>query len=464
LSRIVRKLLPQEIPVKVHVRNVDYIENECEQLSGTLYLTIFRLVFAPDNEVENNNFIVSGNKYISEYDIPLTSIYKIVVAPVDSRLGFKSFLNENQIQSETRSFTIITRDFRKITFSNCSVIKSNSIGNKQQLFATNMETYINTLSKHSHIYNKEQLYPYVALQKPSTNQYGRPLSPLASSSSGRSVDDDINDFCASNDERIKSYLTYPDWEDELYDANESQWVVNRMKFDRSSIVQDEGPFVRLAHGNMNDDFNDLIWHWTHTSENSNRTKYMLITIPNIGEITIAGDSEVYDNEKKQEKSFISILNSGESSSINKSASSYSTPQWFLNLSKKLCSTTNNDLPVILTNEPKTTTTGGLMIVPPKSPSIDLRRTATDSALMYSAHYIYDQPFRRYNLSKFPCNLKRLQASYEKLIEICVISPEDDDDKWLTKINTCKWLRYISKALHGAASLAKLLNYKNIQLS
>ncbi|CAF0998790.1 unnamed protein product, partial [Adineta steineri] len=99
LSRIVRKLLPQEIPVKVHVRNVDYIENECEQLSGTLYLTIFRLVFAPDNEVENNNFIVSGNKYISEYDIPLTSIYKIVVAPVDSRLGFKSFLNENQIQS-----------------------------------------------------------------------------------------------------------------------------------------------------------------------------------------------------------------------------------------------------------------------------------------------------------------------------------------------------------------------------
>jgi len=33
---------------------------------------------------------------------------------------------------------------------------------------------------------------------------------------------------------------------------------------------------------------------------------------------------------------------------------------------------------------------------------------------------------------------------------------------LTKLNTCKWLRYVSKALHGAASLAKLLNYKNIQ--
>ncbi len=42
--------------------------------------------------------------------------------------------------------------------------------------------------------------------------------------------------------------------------------------------------------------------------------------------------------------------------------------------------------------------------------------------------------------------------------------EDDDDKWLTKLGACKWLKYVSKALHGAASLAKLLNYQNIQLS
>jgi hypothetical protein len=42
--------------------------------------------------------------------------------------------------------------------------------------------------------------------------------------------------------------------------------------------------------------------------------------------------------------------------------------------------------------------------------------------------------------------------------------EDDDDKWLSKLNTCKWLKYISKALHGAASLAKTLNYKNIELA
>ncbi|CAF3649019.1 unnamed protein product, partial [Rotaria sp. Silwood2] len=51
----------------------------------------------------------------------------------------------------------------------------------------------------------------------------------------------------------------------------------------------------------------------------------------------------------------------------------------------------------------------------------LRRNATDSNLMYSAHHAYEQSFQRYNLAKFPCNLKRLQASYEKLIEICIIT-------------------------------------------
>lgn len=42
--------------------------------------------------------------------------------------------------------------------------------------------------------------------------------------------------------------------------------------------------------------------------------------------------------------------------------------------------------------------------------------------------------------------------------------EEDDDKWLTKLNACKWLKYVSNALRGAASLAKILNYKNIQLA
>ncbi|CAF1553967.1 unnamed protein product, partial [Rotaria sordida] len=43
------------------------------------------------------------------------------------------------------------------------------------------------------------------------------------------------------------------------------------------------------------------------------------------------------------------------------------------------------------------------------------------------------------------------------------APDDDDDKWLTKLNTCKWLKFVSKALHGAASLAKLLDFTNIEL-
>lgn len=97
--------------------------------------------------------------------------------------------------------------------------------------------------------------------------------------------------------------------------------------------------------------------------------------------------------------------------------------------------------------------------------------------------ICEQPFQRFNLARFPCHLKRLQASYEKLIEICLITPgmcmmnsfirmenfenlsvDDDDEKWWSKLNACKWLKYISKALHGAVSLAKLLNFRNIQLA
>ncbi|CAF1622360.1 unnamed protein product, partial [Didymodactylos carnosus] len=49
LIKIIRKLLPQEIPLNLHVRNVDYTESTFDKLSGTLYLTTFRLVFAPDN-------------------------------------------------------------------------------------------------------------------------------------------------------------------------------------------------------------------------------------------------------------------------------------------------------------------------------------------------------------------------------------------------------------------------------
>jgi hypothetical protein len=38
----------------MHVRSVEYIESGCPRLTGTLYMTTFRLVFAPDEETENN--------------------------------------------------------------------------------------------------------------------------------------------------------------------------------------------------------------------------------------------------------------------------------------------------------------------------------------------------------------------------------------------------------------------------
>jgi hypothetical protein len=41
----------------------------------------------------------------------------------------------------------------------------------------------------------------------------------------------------SNDERIKSYMIYNDWRDELYEADEQQWTVNRDKFDRDDVVR-----------------------------------------------------------------------------------------------------------------------------------------------------------------------------------------------------------------------------------
>ena len=47
----------EELPFNTHVRDVEYLENGSERLTGTLYLTIFRLVFAPDNELENNSLV-----------------------------------------------------------------------------------------------------------------------------------------------------------------------------------------------------------------------------------------------------------------------------------------------------------------------------------------------------------------------------------------------------------------------
>ncbi|CAF2043973.1 unnamed protein product [Rotaria magnacalcarata] len=385
LTKIVRELLPHETPLKEHVRDVKYRETGCECLNGTLYLTIFRLVFAPDNAIKNNNIIASENKYISEYDIPLTSIYKIDIAPVNSQSGFKSFLNENQIQTETRTFTIITRDFRNITFSKCLVTNLKLTDNVSELSVSKMETYINALRFHCRCQEKSQLYPYFIIQQPSKNNLTSRRSRGHSVSSSNA---DSTDFNISNDERIRGYMNFYDWYDELKDANETQWIVDKTKFDSRSFLKDEGPFVRLANVGETDDCADLIWHWTHTSEtarsmqlNGMPMQHMLVTVPGIVEAAPAADP--------------------------------------------------------------------------------LRRNATDLSLVYASQNVNERSFQRYNLTKFPCNLKGLQTSYEKLIDLCAITAEDDDDKWLSKLNGCKWFKYISKALHGAASLARLLNYTNI---
>ncbi|CAF3560442.1 unnamed protein product [Adineta steineri] len=456
LIKSIRNLLPKEIPFNMHVRNVEYIENKCERLTGTLYMTTFRLVFAPDQEIEDNDFIFSGNKYIGTYDIPLTSIHNINVAPVDSRSGFKSFLNESQIQSETRTFTITTRDFRVITFTKCSVTQSNTGTKHSHAPTTNMETYIEALRLNSRFQSKNQLYPYLALDE---NSKDRPSHDniLTTIMNSRSIDDITADFSMSNDERIKSYMISNHWKDELYEANEQRWIVDRKKFNKQYIAQEEGPFVRLVNSNDDDNCKDLIWHWTHTSEVRNDhqnkrqiqpQKFMLITVPNIGEI-----ATIEPPETPISAPTVSSSSSFRFFNIKK-----------MKLPKALRSHTTDGPKLICTNESKTTTSS-LTAKSEMASDVGLRRATTDANLVPSPHYIHDQPFQRYNLAKFPCNLKRLQTSYEKLIDICVVTSDDnDDDKWLTKLNSCKWLKYVSKTLHGAASLAKLLDFKNIELA
>ncbi|CAF0847393.1 unnamed protein product [Rotaria sordida] len=456
--KIVRKILPEELPLNMYVHNVEYTEGACKRLIGTLYMSNFRLVFAPDDETDENNSISSGNKYIGDYDIPLASIYKINVAPVNSRIGFKSFLNENQLQSETRTFTIITRDFRNITFTKCSVTKSNTATIKQpEISVTKMEKYIDALKFHSRFQSREQLYLYTALQQSSTKRFSPKYNRgyiLSSMGSSPLLDHDTTDYDLNNDEYIKSYMTFDDWRDELYEANEQQWIVDQKKFDEESTIKSEGPYVRLIYSKDNDGSGDLIWHWTHTSQvenNSNNRrqvqtqKYMLITVPGIGETTSSVEPETPTSLPS-----------------NISSSPFRFFKIKKNILKPLRRNTLDTPKLVNTNENKTTTSD-LSDLSQMPPDDGLRRVTTDTNLVPTSDYLYEQPFQRYNLSKFPCNLKRLQASYEKLIEICVIAPDDDDDKWLTKLNTCKWLKFVSKALHGAASLAKLLDFTNIEL-
>jgi hypothetical protein len=41
----------------MHVHDVEYIENGYERLIGTLYMTTFRLVFAPDKETDDDKLV-----------------------------------------------------------------------------------------------------------------------------------------------------------------------------------------------------------------------------------------------------------------------------------------------------------------------------------------------------------------------------------------------------------------------
>jgi len=192
---IVRKLLPRELPLNMHVRDVEYVERGFERLRGTLYMTTFRLVFAPDNELSHDNIIISGNKYIREFDIPLTSIFKIIEAPVDSQPGFTSYLNKHQTGSETRTFSIVTRDFRQISFTKSSDTRSNTIGVKQfQVSTTKMENYIEALKVHTRFQQKEYLYPYRALESyqiDDSSQRSHRSQSFSTMTIGRATDDDI---------------------------------------------------------------------------------------------------------------------------------------------------------------------------------------------------------------------------------------------------------------------------------
>jgi hypothetical protein len=55
------------------------------------------------------------------------------------------------------------------------------------------------------------------------------------------------DFCPSNDERIKNYLIYRDWHDELQDANENRWIVDQNKFNRKSIAQEYNIRIHIRY-------------------------------------------------------------------------------------------------------------------------------------------------------------------------------------------------------------------------
>ena len=62
----------------MHVRDVKYSENGCERFSGTLYMTTFRLVFAPDNELETTNVVSTTHSMFTQHSQLMTYCFSFL--------------------------------------------------------------------------------------------------------------------------------------------------------------------------------------------------------------------------------------------------------------------------------------------------------------------------------------------------------------------------------------------------
>lgn len=54
-----RLFLSEELPLNMHVRHVEYIENGSKHMTGSLYMTTFRLIFAPEIVTDENDSVNS---------------------------------------------------------------------------------------------------------------------------------------------------------------------------------------------------------------------------------------------------------------------------------------------------------------------------------------------------------------------------------------------------------------------
>lgn len=56
------RFLLEELPLNMRVRDVEHIENGSKGVYGTLYMTTFRLVFAPDKENADTDSVESSER------------------------------------------------------------------------------------------------------------------------------------------------------------------------------------------------------------------------------------------------------------------------------------------------------------------------------------------------------------------------------------------------------------------